>query len=223
MRVDHVIFAAGPAGLDADADRLAALLGAAAVPGGRHPGWGTRNVLIPLAGRAYLEVVEVVERPVALGTAFGSAVAARSDAGGGWVGWVVAVDDVAGSSVRLGREVASGHRRRPDGVELRWRTLGVDVLVTDPELPFLISWDVPDGLHPASGAQAVAAGPRLAGLELAGDAARLSTWIGADLTTAFPGITVTVTPAGSGRPAGLSRVTLVAAAGHAVPLTGGIT
>jgi Glyoxalase-like domain len=220
MQVDHVIYAAGPAGLEVDADRLAALLGAQAVPGGRHPGWGTRNALIPLAARAYLEVVEVIDRPVALGTAFGSAVAARSDAGGGWVGWVMAVDDVAGRSGRLGREVASGSRRRPDGVELRWRTLGVDVLVTEPELPFLISWDVPDGLHPASGARPGTA-PRLTGLELVGDAARLSTWIGADPATAFPGITVTVAPAGSGRHAGLTGVTLITAAGDAITASGG--
>jgi hypothetical protein len=221
MQVDHVIYAAGPGGLEADADRVAALLGAAAVPGGRHPGWGTRNALIPLAGRAYLEVVEVVDRPVAVGAAFGSAVAARSDAGGGWVGWVMAVDDVAGWSGRLGRDVASGNRRRPDGVELRWRTLGVDVLVTEPELPFLISWDVPDRLHPASDARPATAAPRLTGLELAGDADRLSTWIGADPTTAFPGITVTMAPAGSGPRAGLSGVTLVTAAGDVVTLPGG--
>jgi hypothetical protein len=217
MQVDHVIYAAGPAGLDADADRLAGLLGAAAVAGGRHPGWGTRNALIPLAGRAYLEVVEVVERPVALGTAFGCAVAARSDGGGGWVGWVVALDDVAELAGRLGRDVAPGNRRRPDGAELRWRTLGVDVLATDPELPFLISWDIADGLHPAAGADAATC-PRLDSLALTGDPDRLHAWIGADAATAFAGITVIVTPAGSGRPAGLSGVTLVAAAGHAVRL-----
>jgi hypothetical protein len=225
MQVDHVIYAVGPAGLEADAERLAALLGAAAVPGGQHPGWGTRNALIPLAGRAYLEVVEVVDDAVARGTVFGSAVAAVSAVGGGWVGWAVAVDDVDGWSAKLGRDVVPGRRTRPDGVELRWRTLGVDVLGTDPELPFLISWDVPEGLHPASGADPgarPAAAPRLTGLELAGDADRLSTWIGGDPATAFPGITVTMAPAGSGPHAGLSAVTLVTAAGDVVTLTGRI-
>ena len=43
----------------------------------------------------YLEVVEVLDHPASDKAPFGQAVRARSELGGGWLGWVVAVDDIA--------------------------------------------------------------------------------------------------------------------------------
>ena len=45
-----------------------------------------------------------------------------------------------------------GNRHRPDGVELRWRQLGVKGLISDPQLPYYIEWE-DDALHPSVGAQ----------------------------------------------------------------------
>ena len=69
-----------------------------------HPRFGTRNMILPLADRTYLEVVEVLDHPASDKAPFGQAVRARSALGGGWLGWVVAVDDITVVEERLGRE-----------------------------------------------------------------------------------------------------------------------
>ena len=129
MRLDHLSFAAGPGGLAATAERIGAQLGTRFVDGGVHPRFGTRNVLLPLADHTYLEVVEVLDHPASDKAPFGQAVRARSALGGGWLGWVVAVDDIAIPERRLGREAVVGNRHRPDGTELRWRQLGIKGLL----------------------------------------------------------------------------------------------
>ena len=175
MRVDHVSYAAESGGLHDTAERLAEQLGVTAVDGGVHPRFGTRNVILPLAERRYVEVVEVLDHPASDKAPFGQAVRARSEAGGGWLGWVVAVDDIHPVEERLGRESVPGNRHRPDGVELRWRQIGVKGLIADPQLPFVLQWETADDLHPST------AGPsdvRLAGLQIAGDAHRVTDWLG---------------------------------------------
>ena len=44
-----------------------------------------------------------------------------------------------------------GNRHRPDGVELRWRQIGVKGLQSDPQLPFFIQWESPAEQHPQRG------------------------------------------------------------------------
>ena len=152
MRLDHLSFAAGPDGLAATAERIGELLGTTFVDGGVHPRFGTRNMVLPLAGDTYLEVVEVLDHPASDKAPFGQAVRARSALGGGWLGWVVAVDDITVVEHRLGREAVIGNRHRPDGTELRWKQIGVNGLIADPQLPFFIQWEVPAELHPSHGA-----------------------------------------------------------------------
>ena len=175
MRVDHVSYAAEHDGLKATAERLAMLIGVEPVDGGIHPRFGTRNVIFPLAHERYVEVVEVLDHPASDKAPFGQAVRARSEAGGGWLGWVVRVDDIKPYEKRLGRESAEGNRHRPDGTELRWRQLGVKGLISDPQLPFFIEWSIPESLHPSTGAQGDVS---LACLEIAGDPKRVSDWLG---------------------------------------------
>ena len=175
MRLDHVSYAAEPDGLLATAGRLAAAIGVEPVDGGVHPRFGTRNVLFPLAGGHYVDVIEVLDHPAADKAAFGRAVRARSELGGGWLGWAVAVDDLARVEARLGREAVPGNRRRPDGVELRWHQIGVNGLIADPQLPFFIEWLSPDALHPSTGGSPDWS---LACLEIAGDPQRVSEWLG---------------------------------------------
>ena len=175
MRLDHVSFAAGPDGLASTAQRIGGLLGTEFVSGGVHPRFGTRNMILPLAGRPYMEIVEVLDHPASDKAPFGQAVRARSALGGGWLGWVVSVDELEPVESRLGREAVKGNRHRPDGTELLWQQVGVNGLLNDPQLPYFIHWQSPVELHPSSGANGDFS---LACLEIAGDPQRVSEWLG---------------------------------------------
>lgn len=175
MRLDHLSFAAGPDGLASTAQRIGGMLGTEFVDGGVHPRFGTRNMILPLADGTYLEIVEVLDHPASDKAPFGQAVRARSALGGGWLGWVVAVDDIGEIEQRLGREAVTGSRRRPDGVELRWKQVGVNGLLSDPQLPFFVQWACDGEAHPSHGADGRFS---LATLEIAGYPQRVSEWLG---------------------------------------------
>lgn len=175
MRLDHLSYAAGPDGLASTAARIGGLLGCEFLDGGVHPRFGTRNMILPLSGETYLEIVEVLDHPASDKAPFGQAVRARSVLGGGWLGWAVAVQDISAPEERLGRPAAQGSRHRPDGTELRWKQIGINGLIADPQLPFFIQWEVPSELHPSAGATGDFS---LACLEIAGDPQRVSEWLG---------------------------------------------
>ncbi|MGI8522624.1 MAG: VOC family protein [Nocardioides sp.] len=175
MRLDHLSFAANPDGLAATADRLSSMLDAELVDGGVHPRFGTRNMVLPLRDGQYVEVVEVLDHPASDNAPFGMAVRTRSEAGGGWLGWVVSVDDMSAVERRIGRHAVPGNRHRPDGYNLTWRQIGVKGLQSDPQLPFVVSWDVPPEEHPSQGAPTEIG---LAALEIAGDPSRVADWLG---------------------------------------------
>jgi hypothetical protein len=174
MRVDHVAYAAEADGLKATAKRLAKKLGVKPVDGGIHPRFGTRNIILPLAGGRYIEVVAVLDHPSSDKAPFGQAVRACSENGGGWLAWVVSVTDLAEAEKRLGREAVAGSRHRPDGVVLKWRQLGIKGLIADPEVPFYIHWD-DMSVHPSVGATTDVT---ISGLQIAGDPHRVSEWLG---------------------------------------------
>lgn len=174
MRLDHLSYAAGPEGLGPCVQRLGSALGAGFSDGGLHPSFGTRNFVLPLAGGVYLEVVEALDHPASDKAAFGRAVRMRAEAGGGWLAWVVAVDDIEPVERRLGRPAVTGHRRRPDGTDLSWRQIGVLELLDDPALPFFIQWQVGPEMHPARSAP----GPGIAQVEICGDRAKVADWLG---------------------------------------------
>ncbi len=177
MRLDHLSYASGPEGLGATAQRLGAALGAGFHDGGLHPRFGTRNFVLPLAGGVYLEVVAALDHPAADKAPFGQAVKARTESGGGWLAWVFAVDDLAPVESRLGRAAVDGHRRRPDGVELTWRQIGVLDLLDDPALPFFVQWQGDDALHPAADVNGTP-GPGITQVEICGDARKVGDWLG---------------------------------------------
>jgi len=174
MRVDHVSYAAEHDGLKATAERLAKLIGVDPVDGGVHPRFGTRNVILPLAHERYVEIVECLDHPASDKALFGQAVKSRSEAGGGWLGWVVSVDDITTVEKRLGRSAATGNRFRPDGVELRWRQIGIKGLMSDPQLPYYVQWE-DASLHPSVGATTEVT---IEGLQIAGHPARVEEWLG---------------------------------------------
>jgi hypothetical protein len=174
VRLDHISYAAGPEGLAATVQRLGASLGASFRDGGMHPRFGTRNFVLPLLNGVYLEVVEPLDHPATDKAAFGRAVKARSLAGGGWLAWVVSVDDISVVEARLGRAAVPGQRRRPDGIVLSWRQIGVLDMLDDPALPFFTQWEIDHDFHPSTGVE-VPIG--IAAAEICGDVEMVVAWL----------------------------------------------
>lgn len=164
--VDHLLVAT--ADLDAAAAAVEGL-GLPVTAGGRHPGWGTANRIVPL-GDAYLELIGVVEPAETASSAFGAWVAASRP---GPMGWAVRAGDLDATAARHGLAIVPGSRATPDGRTLRWRTAGVDRVAAEPMLPFFIEWE-PGAPFPGAGATGVA----IERIELRGDAARLEGWLG---------------------------------------------
>ena len=201
MRVDHIIFASGPQGIKADVACLAEQLGVDFKEGGFHPRFGTRNCIIPLANSRYLEVVEVLDHPAAEKAPFGQAVRARSEMGGGWLGWAVSVDDIAPFEERLERAAVPGSRQFPDGRILEWRQLGVRGLMADPQLPFFLQWVSNVQLRPTALGSAL----RLTEIQISGSADRLSEWLGVPVNDSLDGVHLDLV-APNGHP-GITQVT----------------
>ena len=187
MHLDHVSFAVGADGLAGTTAELGRLLGATFIDGGAHPRFGTRNMILPLKNRQYLEVVEVLDHPASDKAAFGKAVRERSDAGGGWMAWCVSVDDMEEVERRIGRHAVPGNRRRPDGFNLQWRQIGTSSMRADPQLPYVTAWDIDPSEHPS---QMAASDIELVALDIAGSPQRLSDWLGEPAVDALEQIDV---------------------------------
>ncbi len=150
MHLDHLSYACTTSEIADVVQRIGSDLGGTFVDGGRHPSFGTRNFILPLAGGCYVEVVSALDHPAALKAPFGQAVHRRAEHGGGWLSWVLAVDDIGPVEQRFGREAAPGKRIRPDGVELCWQQIGILNTLDRPEVPFFVHWDCPDIEHPSA-------------------------------------------------------------------------
>lgn len=172
MRLDHLSYACTTSEIADVVQRIGSDLGGTFVDGGRHPSFGTRNFILPLTGGSYVEVVSALDHPAALKAPFGQAVSRRAEAGGGWLSWVLAVDDISGVEDRLGRPAARGHRIRPDGVELCWQQLGILDTMERPYMPFFVNWDCQDTEHPS--ASGPANGISIASVELVGEQATVA-------------------------------------------------
>jgi glyoxalase-like protein len=176
LRLDHVVYAVRD--LDGAAVRFREEFGLDSVAGGRHERWGTANRIVPL-GDDYVELVSAVDRGAAAASGFGRAVIERADAGGGWVAFAAATDELDAIAGRLGLEVTAGSRTRPDGTILRWRGAGLEDPRREPSMPFFLEWVVPAELHPgrARAGHGVRA-QAIAWVEVGGDAERLRDWVG---------------------------------------------
>jgi hypothetical protein len=189
VQLDHVLI--GVADLDAAADDMAAVHGLAVAGGGRHPGWGTANRIVPL-GDCYLELVSVVDADEAASSDFGRWVAAMQT-DGPRMGWVVRSDDLVADAERLHLGVGDGSRRTAGGDLLRWQLAGIPEAADQPWLPFFIQW-ASDTAHPGAAHVEHPAGlATLRELHVAGDEALLRDWLGGTLPAA-----VHVTPGTAG-------------------------
>ena len=176
LRVDHVIYAVDD--LETAGARFYEEFGLGSVDGGRHPGWGTANRIVPL-GSAYLELVTLVDSDEAVSSPFGRAVSEAIAARVQLVGWVVATDDLEAVARRLRLEIVRGSRTRPDGTTLSWQLAGVDRLPETSALPIFIEWGGPEELHPGRADAHHRLTPTgFAWVEVAADQQSLSSWLG---------------------------------------------
>ena len=179
LRLDHVVYAIPD--LDEAAVRFREAFGLDSTEGGRHERWGTANRIVPL-GDQYVELVAAVDETAAVRTGFGRGVLQLASGGGGWFTIAAFAEDLDAVAERLGLEIGSGARTRPDGEILRWRSAGLDDPRREPWMPFFLAWDVPEELHP--GRARAGHGVRAQGIawvEVGGDAERLREWLGGEV------------------------------------------
>ena len=140
MRLDHVSYVASHDQISDVVNRIGSQIGTAFVDGGIHPKFGTRNFTAPLLNGQYIEIVCPLDHPATDATPFGQAVKKKADAGGGWMAWVIAVDNIDKVEKHYGRKATEGKRQKPDGTILEWKQLGVKDILQNSQLPFYVEW-----------------------------------------------------------------------------------
>jgi len=151
--LDHLVY--GTPDLDVTVGELAAKLGVQPIAGGSHPGRGTRNALLSLGPRSYLEIIGPDpaqsepdgSRPFGIDELTGPAL----------VTWAIGGDiDAALKEARKNGyepgDPVTMQRSRPDGVVLAWR-LTPPRLADGGIVPFFIDWG--ESPHPADSAPQV--------------------------------------------------------------------
>lgn len=205
LRIDHIVW--GVADLDQAAAQVLKDYGLASVAGGRHPGWGTANRIIPL-GPEYLELLAVVDAGEAAADPIGSGYARHIRTAGGLMLWCVATDDLDVIAARLGLTVQAKSRVLPDGTRIGWRSAGLAAALDNPSLPFFIEWDVDPEHHPGRMEAAHASAPAgISSVTVGADPDELAVWLGGELL-----------PVRVDGPPGLNSVT-VATAGGIIEIT----
>ena len=149
--LDHLLL--GAADLDAGFAWVEKTNGVRPTAGGIHPDRGTRNALVSLHGRQYLEIIapDPAQPPEHLSMNLRPLAEPRL------IGWAAVASDIDSLANRIraaGHQVSGprdGSRKRPDGGVLKWRTLGIASSLSggdvDP-IPFFIQWST-DSVHPS--------------------------------------------------------------------------
>ncbi|MFG1700784.1 VOC family protein [Nonomuraea sp. NPDC049309] len=139
MTLDHLVYATP--NLDTTVAEIEQQLDVRMVEGGRHPGLGTRNRLLGLGGRAYLEIIgpDPEQEPPAGPRPFGIDTLTMARL----VTWAAAVTDIDAAVARARErgydpgDPQDMSRHTPSGELLSWR-------LTPPSkaglVPFLIDW-----------------------------------------------------------------------------------
>jgi hypothetical protein len=153
--LDHILL--GCADLDSGIDLLEQRTGVRPVFGGVHPGRGTRNALLALGERRYLEVIAPDPKQDRIEDFAQKQVARlKGLASPRLIGWAAHPGNLETFAAHL-RDVdipfdgpRPGSRQRPDGKLLEWKTLN---LKDDQEglLPFFIEWSA-GSPHPSTDA-----------------------------------------------------------------------
>ena len=139
LALDHVLI--GCADLPGLVSWFEQETGVAAVAGGSHAGFGTRNALVSLGADHYLELIALdPEQKVSSPLAKAIAELERPTA----AGWAFRCDDASRTAASLrdaGLKITERAMQRgtPDGTLLSWRLIFVDHAL-GPVIPFLIDW-----------------------------------------------------------------------------------
>jgi hypothetical protein len=163
QHLDHIVYATPE--LAATVADVTARTGVTPVPGGAHPGRGTRNYLLGLGGARYLEIIgpdpdqPEPHRPRPFG--IDGLTAARA------VTWAIRPDDLD-ATVTAARargydpgDVVPMSRRTPDRELLSWRLAPSEAAHPSGLVPFLSDWG--DARHPTDTGLPTLALRRLAG------------------------------------------------------------
>jgi len=152
--VDHLLL--GAADLAEGIAWVEKATGVKAVLGGSHPGVGTRNALLSLGGRRYLEIIapdpeQPAYRPANFQTDLRTLTTPRLFA---WAAGTSDIAAIAESAQRLAQPIigpSEGSRARPDGTVLQWKTLRVRnrfAMHAAEPIPFFIEW-ASGSVHPS--------------------------------------------------------------------------
>ena len=163
-KLDHILL--GCSDLDRGIAFVEQHLGVKAMYGGVHPGRGTKNALVSLGERHYLEIIAPDPAQPDSKSARWSQLEKLTEPR--LVEWAAHPGDLRSFARRLQQAGLAfegptpGSRKRPDGRLLQWQTL---TLKDDASglLPFFIEWSA-DSLHPSADSPA---GCHLVRLELA--------------------------------------------------------
>ena len=141
-RIDHLVYAAPD--LAAGVEQVERLLGVKAIPGGQHPGAGTRNYLIGLGAETYLEIIGPdPDQPKPLQPRRFTIDELKAPRLVTWAAKGTDLEAILQNAQRFGVDlgrVQAGGRRRPDGVLLSWRLTVSPSLTADGLVPFFIDW-----------------------------------------------------------------------------------
>ena len=149
MRMDHLVY--GVPELTDGVAALEAKTGVRADFGGQHPGRGTRNALLSLGDRRYLEIIALDPSQGEAAHFFARELEALSQPK--LIAWAVAVDsvtEIARRAKAAGIETVGplqGSRAQSDGRLLTWKTLRI-AAASLWGLPFFIEWES-GAAHPA--------------------------------------------------------------------------
>jgi hypothetical protein len=175
VEIDHVVIAV--ADLAVASRIMEGHHGLASIEGGRHPGWGTANRIVPL-GETYLELVAVVDAAEARQSVFGRWVASAANVADQPIGWAVRTDQIDDVSRRLGLAVRPGSRLTSTGGRLEWRAAGMEEAAAEGgSLPFFIEW-APNTPFPGKALVKHPGGtPAITKIAVHGDADRMAYWL----------------------------------------------
>lgn len=149
-RIDHLAFAATD--LKEGIQYIEELLGVSVQPGGKHPAWGTHNVLLALGPAVFLEIIapDPEREDAALPPLFGIDQLTEPKL----TAWAAKEAHLAErlahlqqSGITFGAQ-QSGRRKTPDGRLLHWQLTDPLTVVGNGVVPFLIDWGQTP--HPAA-------------------------------------------------------------------------
>jgi hypothetical protein len=152
--LDHILLGADD--LEHGINWMQERSGVRAIFGGVHPGRGTRNALLSLGPRRYLEIIAPDPQQASATSGNDMAHRLRTIQEPRLIGWAAHTSDLAGlvqKAIAAGipiEDPRDGSRVRPDGKTLQWKSFALKKDF-DGALPFFIEWNI-NSVHPSQDA-----------------------------------------------------------------------